>query len=61
MSLICVHIQFRERLAEACWARNMTETKVRSRIGLGAKRAIPLALAGPQAIDVFVRLPTPST
>jgi hypothetical protein len=49
MSLICVHILFRERLTEACCARNMTETKVCSRIGLGAKRAIHLALAGPQA------------
>ena len=44
---------FRERLAEACRARGTTETKVCSRIGLGAKRAIHLALAGPQAIDVW--------
>ncbi len=44
---------FRERLAEACRARNMTEMKVCSRIGLGAKRAIHLALAGPRAIDVW--------
>jgi len=33
---------FRERLAEACRARNTTETKVCSRIGLGAKRALHL-------------------
>jgi len=54
---------FRERLDEACCARNMRETKVCSRIGLGAKRAIHLALAGPQAIDVWrlCQLPTPST
>ena len=44
---------FRERLAEACRARNTTETKVCSRIGLGAKRALHLASAGPRAIDVY--------
>ena len=44
---------FRERLAEACRARNMTETKVCFRIGLGAKRALHLALAGPRAIEVY--------
>ena len=55
ISMICVQILllFRERLAEACRTRNMTEMKVCSRIGLGAKRAIHLALAGPQAIDVW--------
>jgi len=41
---------FRERPAETCRARNMTEAKVCSRIGLGAKRAIRLALAGPRRL-----------
>ncbi len=44
---------FRERLAEACRARNMTETKICSQIGLGAKRSLHLALAGPRAIDIY--------
>jgi hypothetical protein len=44
---------FRDRLAEACRARNTTETKVCSSIGLGSKRALHLALAGPRAIDVW--------
>jgi len=44
---------FRERLAAACGARGVTETKVCASIGLGAKRALHLALAGPHAIDVY--------
>ena len=44
---------FRDRLAEACRAKNTTETKVCSQIGLGAKRSLHLALAGPKAIDVY--------
>jgi hypothetical protein len=44
---------FRERLAKACSARDTTETKVCSQIGIGSKRAIHLALAGAQAIDVW--------
>jgi transcriptional regulator with XRE-family HTH domain len=44
---------FRERLAEACQAADLTETKVCQRIGLGAKHALHLALAGPRAIDVY--------
>jgi len=44
---------FSERLAEACRLRGTTETKVCSSIGLGAKRAFHLALAGPHAIDVW--------
>jgi hypothetical protein len=44
---------FRERLAEACRARGTTETKVCAQIGLGARRAFHLTLAGPRAIDVW--------
>jgi hypothetical protein len=44
---------FRERLAEACRARGTTEAKVCAQIGLGARRAFHLALAGPRAIDVW--------
>jgi hypothetical protein len=49
----CDFSLFRERLAEACRARNTTETNVSAGIGLGAKRAFYLTLAGPRAIDVY--------
>jgi hypothetical protein len=39
----------RERLAEAC----MTDAKVCSRIGLGGRTALHLALAGPRAIGAW--------
>jgi hypothetical protein len=44
---------FRERLAEACRARNETETKICQQIGLSGRRAITLALTGPGAIDLW--------
>jgi hypothetical protein len=44
---------FRERLAEACSARNRTETDICRQIGLGGRRAITLALTGPGAIDLY--------
>jgi transcriptional regulator with XRE-family HTH domain len=43
---------FRERLAEACRGKNATESKICQRIGLGARRSLHLALAGPHALDV---------
>jgi transcriptional regulator with XRE-family HTH domain len=44
---------FRELLAKACRARNMTETKVCAGIGLGSRRAISLSLTGSAAIDLY--------
>ncbi|MGO8952912.1 MAG: hypothetical protein ACLPWS_11645 [Rhodomicrobium sp.] len=44
---------FRERLAEACRARNTTEAKVCSSIGLGGRRAINLTVCGPGALDLY--------
>jgi transcriptional regulator with XRE-family HTH domain len=43
---------FRERLAEACLVRGVSETNVCSSVGLGGKRAISLRLSGPGAIDI---------
>src|SRR5215813_5548795 len=44
---------FRERLAEACQARDRTETQICQQIGLGGRRAITLALTGSSAIDLW--------
>jgi hypothetical protein len=44
---------FRERLAEACRVRNMTETKLCSGIGLSGRRAIKLSLTGAGALDLY--------
>ncbi len=44
---------FRERLAEACRARNTTEAKVCSSIGLSGRRAINLTVCGPGALDLY--------
>jgi transcriptional regulator with XRE-family HTH domain len=44
---------FRERLAEACRARNMSEIKLCSGIGLGGRRAINLSVSGPGARDLY--------
>jgi hypothetical protein len=44
---------FRERLTEACLARGRTERDVCQQIGLGSRRAITLALTGPNAIDLW--------
>jgi hypothetical protein len=44
---------FRERLAEACVARNTASTNVCAGIGLGSRRAINLSLTGSAAIDLY--------
>jgi hypothetical protein len=44
---------FRERLGEACRARDKTESKICQQIGLGGRRSITLALSGPGAIDLW--------
>jgi hypothetical protein len=44
---------FRERLAEACAARDRMEADICRQIGLGSRRAITLALTGPNAIDLW--------
>jgi hypothetical protein len=44
---------FRDRLAEACRARDKTETKICQQIGLSSRRSITLALSGPGAIDLW--------
>jgi hypothetical protein len=44
---------FRERLSEACRARNRTERQVFLQIGLSPRRALTLALMGPGAIDLW--------
>jgi hypothetical protein len=44
---------FRERLAEACRARNLTKAKICQGIELGAKRAQNLSVTGPGAIDLY--------
>src|SRR5262249_38889688 len=44
---------FRQRLAEACAARDKTEAKICQQIGLGGRRALTLALTGPRAIDLW--------
>jgi hypothetical protein len=44
---------FRERLAEACRARGRTERDVCQQIGLGSRRAISVALTGPNSIDLW--------
>ena len=43
---------FRERLVEACAARNVTEHELRSSLGPGAWRAVELYLSGIQTLDV---------
>jgi transcriptional regulator with XRE-family HTH domain len=44
---------FRERLAEACRIRNMTESELCSGTGMGGQRALELHAAGPQAMDIY--------
>ena len=44
---------FRERLAEACFARNMTRDKLCRDIGLGGRRAADFLLVGLKAIDLY--------
>ena len=43
---------FRERLAEACRARNMTSDKLCRSIGLGARRVIDLEYLGLKVLDI---------
>ncbi len=44
---------FRERVAEACRARNMTHDKVCAGVGIGGRRAISLSVSGPGALDLY--------
>jgi hypothetical protein len=44
---------FRDRLAEACRARNMTRDSVCRDIGLGGRRAANFLLLGLKAIDLY--------
>ncbi len=44
---------FRERLAEICRMRNMTESKVFAGIGLSGRRAINPSVFGPGALDLY--------
>jgi hypothetical protein len=44
---------FRERMAEACRMRGMTESKLCSEIGMGDRRVLELHAAGTQAIDIY--------
>jgi hypothetical protein len=44
---------FCDRLAEACCAREVTETKICTGIGLRGRLAINLSLSGPGALDLY--------
>jgi hypothetical protein len=44
---------FRERLGEACLARNMTHEAVCRGIGLGGRRAVDLHFQGLKALDLY--------
>jgi hypothetical protein len=43
---------FRERLAEACRVRSMSEIALCRGIGLGCRSTINLSVAGPKALDL---------
>jgi len=43
---------FRERLAHACRARNMTHDQLCRSIGLGGRRVIDLEFSGLKALDI---------
>jgi transcriptional regulator with XRE-family HTH domain len=43
---------FRERLAHACRARNMTHDRLCRSIGLGGRRVIDLEFSGLKALDL---------
>ena len=43
---------FRERLAEACRARNMTRDKLYAGISIGGRRAVDLDFAGVKSLDI---------
>jgi hypothetical protein len=44
---------FRERLAEACRARNMTNEGLCRSLGLGGRRAVDFHIFGLKSIDVY--------
>jgi hypothetical protein len=44
---------FRERLAHACRARNMTNDQLLASIGLGGRRRLDLASSGLKALDIY--------
>ena len=44
---------FRERLAHACRARNVTPDRLAASIGLGGRRRVDLATAGIKALDIY--------
>jgi hypothetical protein len=44
---------FRERLAEACLARQVAEPKLAASIGLSPRRAIVMSLTGPGSLDLY--------
>jgi transcriptional regulator with XRE-family HTH domain len=44
---------FRERLAEACRARNLTHDRLCASIGIGGRRALDLNVSGLKAIDLY--------
>jgi len=44
---------FRERVAEACRARNMTPAQLSTYTGLSPRRTIAMRLSGPDALDLY--------
>ena len=44
---------FRERLAEACRARDIAENRLAASIGLSPRRAIRMSLSGPGSLDLY--------
>jgi transcriptional regulator with XRE-family HTH domain len=44
---------FRERLAEACRIRGLTQNKLCASIGIGGRRAIDLDAVGLKALDIY--------
>jgi transcriptional regulator with XRE-family HTH domain len=44
---------FRERLAEACRIRGMSDVAVCRSIGLGSRSTISLSLTGPKSLDLY--------
>ena len=44
---------FRERLAEACRIRNMTQEALCRSIGLGSRRALDVSILGLRALDLY--------
>src|SRR5262249_39553667 len=44
---------FRQRLAEACRARDIRENRLAASIGLSPRRAIVMSLSGPSSLDLY--------